>query len=1615
MTLHRPPRRAVLLLAAACAALGALTLWLTWPGVNAAGPTTASADTARIDTPFKVEPAKNPTRLFLHEDGARVVGWVSGSADLAGQVVEISPEGKDRVKVRLDKGNTFTWTHEAAKPTAVSFRIDLRDAGAGELKDGITVSPGTAEATPSVFFVVDRTAYRPTQTFHYAGFLRSLDAGGEFRPIANREVEIQLASEKKGTRAFKVKTTSDEFGRITGSYTFTEADALDHYLLSVKDFKGSARVLLGEYRKSKIRLKINGTVKEEKLKLMFEVLDFLEKRVAASKASFTAQVVRTDGKGKTATLKAEDFVYHTSLNTLFPAWEEMPEDEMLLWQGDGPGAALFLGGTGSAVVSQLSGDVEMKEKEVGEYSIDLKKDWLAGGHSIIVSGVVTDANGREQRSTQTIPIGEAKCPGVSLELTRSLFSTNEKVIVRAKRNSKEEAKDHAFDGPLTLVVMKLAPGGGSAPVYDLYGYGLHGYNNLYYGGYSSRYRARRYGSYWSAPAAETVKRSMVTAIPFNRDDAATVKISEPGAYKLVAVGQREDGSNVRTEVGCVVRHAEDLPALTLKLDRDEFTAGEALTGIITSRYANARLLLTVRDSTGLRLWKPLTLNKYGTLRIHEPLPADLRYGCSVEIQYADSVDRIAYAEKFVRVVPADRFLTITPTLKPTVAPGETVKIDFKVDREEEVDLVVSVYDQSLLGIAADKSPDVKNFYLADERVRESRTRDLLRRRLGNVTLEQLVKKAEDLLKTDKKLPGTPEGERLQTFASNLRANYFNSYHMTTALHLAGIETMVNPAVVYYQGYNWRAQYPAPAGLAIRLSDVFDQRFNDWRLTGQMVNDVLILTESHPTVTPRAYMLSSFSPYQNSLGGYGGYGFARSAGRFIGNRDLAWQVSGNSMHSVEGQAMLSHLPQGGPMVPELLNTDPDQSHIGVRRDFSDSAFWNAKVRTDKTGRASVEFKLPDSLTNWQVVVTGVSKKMHVGQARASFRTFKPIMVWPMIPRVYTEGDIVELFGSVHNRTDEPQQIRVKLKVENGEVLSAPEKVVVVPSMSNVPVYWKFKALKAGFTQLLMTADCRAGNDASLKRLPVSRAAAAQIVTVSGMVKDETSFEIPRGVDLKSAALEVNFAPSLAADMADTLNFLVDYPYGCVEQTMSRFLPAIKVAQVLQNFDVDHQELKKKLPGCVAGGLKRLLELQQPDGGWGWNGNGQTHEMMTPYALYGLLQAEKAGYQIPSEQAVERGLNRLQGFITAMNEAQTADRIYCMYVYSHRRDIVKEWWDFVAAQLKKDKLSDYALALALEMAVDQKKKELADDLAAGLRARVKKVGSHRFWVTAGFSRWGEDRFEVTAAAMKALVAYDRTDPLIDGILGFFAATKRGDRWNSTKDTAMILYAMCDYLAKERFDPKAKHELTFAVNGGEARKVKFDNKLTQKFVLAADGLKEGTNRLFFRTTTTGMMYRVVFRYWKTGSKIKPMDEGITVTRYFYLLDDKGNMKRRLTDGDSVPRGSYVLSEVAATNRLGHDMRYVLVDNPKPAGAEILPVEDARFAVQMPGTPYVLREERTASVAFHHEQTPAALNDRCVLLTELAGEYVVPPAHVEMMYQTDHRGHSGTFVLKVVDEKSK
>jgi len=316
---------------------------------------------------------------------------------------------------------------------------------------------------------------------------------------------------------------------------------------------------------------------------------------------------------------------------------------------------------------------------------------------------------------------------------------------------------------------------------------------------------------------------------------------------------------------------------------------------------------------------------------------------------------------------------------------------------------------------------------------------------------------------------------------------------------------------------------------------------------------------------------------------------------------------------------------------------------------------------------------------------------------------------------------------------------------------------------------------------MSTACAAGSDASLKAIPVSDNRVVESLTVSGTTERKIAFDIPEEVDLETAVLELKFAPSLLADLDDTLDYLVQYPHGCVEQTMSRFLPTLRVAELLEHQGIERPALSKNIPKYAEAGVKRLIQLQKPDGGWGWIGNSQTHELMTPYALLGLIEAKQLGYDFDQAKAIETGISRLRNYCY---NASTMDRVYCMHTFQLEKPLEDRMWKFLEEQV--GSFSDYATALTLDMAIRGDREQLAKKAAKQLRDKAVRENGTAHWTTAGFNRWGNDPNEITAAALKALVAYeDLDDPLFGEVLAWLHKRKRGNRWNSTKDTAMIVY--------------------------------------------------------------------------------------------------------------------------------------------------------------------------------------------------------------------------------------
>jgi len=1519
------------------------------PKPKAAGAPAAVVMPAGPVTPVFIEtqPAPSGAALRVFVDPDRVIGWIAGSRSHAGERASVRHGGEDHL-VDIDRDNTFALAYDVATTTEAVIT-------AAGMAQRVTLEP-RAPLEPTVLFVVDRGAYRPGQKLSFAGFLRRATRHG-YQAMPDQPVEVRIASDTRKTTAGKLALVADATGRIAGDYTFSPADPLDDYTLSITGYRGTARVTLAELRKPKVKLEVEVAIGARDAGLQFRAIDFLDKPVGGGAVEYTAQIVRQEPAAHGDQLSRDAFVFGN------PA-VELRAAETVAYAAD-PELATRPDGGSREVVFEDKARLEVAANGTASRAIPLRGDWLRGDHRLLIDAVIVDANGREQRTTRAIPLARRD---VQLEVSspHELASAGPlDVAVRVL-----DATGQPLAATTSVIAVRVQP----TPDYELGGWNVLGNYNDFSNSMNGRWDHCIYTGMgclsrrphrFTAPASGGSEPLAAAAVVVN--GIASLRLDDPGAYRLVAVAKLADGSSAWAESGVAVRELAELPDLVLELDRTEVRQGARLTGTLHARHRDARALVIVRDAGGIASRTQVELVD-GRARIDLPVGDTLGHGAAVEAYLLGAGGTVHAAQRLVEVAQSSRELAIRTHVNETYGPGEIAELDVDVGRAEVVDLVVSVFDQSLLGVSQDRAVDPTSFYYADDRARGRAGLAALRAELGDVTLGDLVRQARQLVAQP--VREAAEDSTARSLAgriiSALDGGRLDAWTLVALLRQAGVHA-VKPGA-----NRWHLELDAAQRKGLARRRLVDLLETDARaLAFVRVADVtVILDPSQP------------------------------GDRAAALRSSAYGISGNAGYSAPVA-----------FAPAALDVIDGRTDV-VRRDFSDSALFDGRLRTGADGKAHVRFKLPDSLTSWQVVVTAISRDMRVGRHVAQLRTVRDVMVWPMIPRLFTEGDTVSVFASVHNLTAADRELVVSIETEHLEVLSPITQVVRVPRGRSATVTWSVRARERGLASLVMRATAAGGgpSDASLKRIPIVASSAEQEVSVSGFADKPLAIELPAGVDPRDATLEVAFAPSLAADLAATLDYLVEYPYGCAEQTMSRFAPAIRVAGILGQLRIRDGALAAKLPKVVEVGVKRLMELQQPDGGWGWQGSSATHEMITPYVMWGLLQAEAAGYKLPDEHTIPRGLAKLAAFLDqlASRPDMVTDHAFVMYAYAQRVRPSDAAWAALVKQ--RSAMTDHALALTLEMASSRGDRATADYAVAELRQRAQRSGGWAHWQTGGFSRWADDPFEITAAVLKALVVHDADDPLIPEAIAYFVAHKRGDRWNSTKDTAMILFAIAEYLGKKGVSPTSAAFVEYAVNGGRSARITFADGLANKLVV--DGSLPRRSVIAFPVASPGVMARAVLRYRKTGRDLKPAENGLQVVRTLRLLGPRGERVRELRTGERVPRGAYVESVVTVTHANVEPMHFLLIEDPKPAGAEALPESDRRFAAPaLRASPYVLREDREAKLAFHFEDAPATATVRTVLHLEMAGDLAIPPAQAELMYQTQTRGNSGSLVLRVED----
>lgn len=616
---------------------------------------------------------------------------------------------------------------------------------------------------------------------------------------------------------------------------------------------------------------------------------------------------------------------------------------------------------------------------------------------------------------------------------------------------------------------------------------------------------------------------------------------------------------------------------------------------------------------------------------------------------------------------------------------------------------------------------------------------------------------------------------------------------------------------------------------------------------------------------------------------------------------------------------------------------------VRQDFPDTAFWEAYIKTNAEGRATVSLTLPDNLTTWRMDARAVNKDTLVGQSTLDLVSTKDLLVRPQTPRFFVAGDQAILGAAIHNNTLNPLEVNVSVEVKGLQLLEPASRSVQVPAKGQAYTSWKVKVNDdVSRADLVFSVQGGGLRDASRppqgtldnQGIPVYRFSAPETVGTSGQLLEKgtlvEAINLPAGIDVSQGNLTVRINPSLAAGINDGLSFLENFPYECIEQTISRFLPAVITDRALQTAGIGDPSLRADLNDLVEKTLQRLYNLQNPDGGWGWWQNEKSDPLNSAYVVLGLVEARTSGYSV-SENVINNGLNYLSTQLTpvvGLTKPELLNRqAFLLYVLARgNRPAVSS-----TTQLydQRHNLAQYALAfLAQTLAWIDEKDPRLDNLLSDLNSSAITSASGAHWEEAVADRWNWNTdTRTTAVILSVLSVLDTDNPLVANAARWLTSQRRGDHWLGTQETAWSLMALTNWMAASgELDADYLYGVTLngeSLGGGQATK---DNlKETVEFsVPLAKLIKDEANRLVIaRDAGAGNLYYTAHlnAYLPVGD-ITPLDQGITVSRSYYRMDD---LERPI---QQAQQGELVL--VRLTLVVPQAVHFLIVDDPLPAGLE-------------------------------------------------------------------------------------
>lgn len=350
---------------------------------------------------------------------------------------------------------------------------------------------------------------------------------------------------------------------------------------------------------------------------------------------------------------------------------------------------------------------------------------------------------------------------------------------------------------------------------------------------------------------------------------------------------------------------------------------------------------------------------------------------------------------------------------------------------------------------------------------------------------------------------------------------------------------------------------------------------------------------------------------------------------------------------------------------------------LRKNFDPCATWAPALVTDASGRFSHTFKLPDTLTRYRVIAVAHHGASRFGHGESAIVASKDLMLEPKAPRFAHQTDTLHPQVLVQNASRHAGTWKItfnahaaagsavcKLLGDASQIVSlAPGASATltfpVEAMATGDAVFSWQAAPVSLENAVLSPElAKRLSDAVESRFPVHYPVPlirqAKFVSLS-QAPDQLVKALNPDLLRGTGTLDLEFSRSPLSEAAGSADFLLHYPYGCVEQTTSSLIPWCTVRDLKNVIPAFAHVTDEQVRVALQGGADRLLTMLRQDGSFSYwpdaDGQGQAVDWATPYAAMGLLRAAEQGAVVP-QAAIDSIHQQLIGSLRGLAETKSA---------------------------------------------------------------------------------------------------------------------------------------------------------------------------------------------------------------------------------------------------------------------------------------------------------------------------------------------------------------------------